>query len=244
MRQGELALESTWITADPWWRLACTMLGIISIDTLLVFRASVSSNNEYKRMGTYEFVSRLTYLMINNERPGFEQTPRAARTATRPRAEEAEESALPVHLRHNARSYGKKNEQPDFDLAMCKGDAASAYKQRCYVCARDKTAFPYGVKTSFYCGHEHCGRAVPLCRDGTGVHSRRCFEVHISECAQRSLSLGTASSSSAGPAAMPGATLFCNCTRNCKYYQSPGALALLKYWDQTYGVLFIPSYGK
>jgi hypothetical protein len=175
------------------------MLGIISIDTLLVFRASVSSNNEYKRMGTYEFVSRLTYLMINNERPGFEQTPRAARTATRPRAEEAEESALPVHLRHNARSYGKKNEQPDFDLAMCKGDAASAYKQRCYVCARDKTAFPYGVKTSFYCGHEYCGRAVPLCRDGTGVHSRRCFEVHISECTQRSISLGTALSSSSGP---------------------------------------------
>ena len=104
-----------------------------------------------------------------------------------------------MHLRHNARSYGKKNEQPSFDHAKCKGDAASPYKMRCYVCARDKAAFPYGVKTSFYCGHEYCGRAVPLCRDGTGAHSRGCFEVHISECAQRSLSLGAASSSSAGP---------------------------------------------
>ena len=45
--------------------------------------------------------------------------------------------------------------------------------------ARDKASFPSGVKTSFYCGHELSGRAVPLCRDGSGHHSRSCFEVHI-----------------------------------------------------------------
>lgn len=64
-----------------------------------------------------------------------------------------------------------------------------AYKKRYGICARDKASFPSGVKTSFYCGHELFGRAVPLCRDGSGHHSRSCFEVHISECAGRGAGL-------------------------------------------------------
>ena len=139
---------------------------------------------------------------LTNSLPGHALPPRTTRTAPRARDDDdaGEAEALPLHRRHSPRPYGKKNEQPDFDPAKSQGgrragpgrsagESKKAYKKRYGICARDKASFPSGVKTSFYCGHELCGRAVPLCRDGSGHHSRSCFEVHISECAGRGVGL-------------------------------------------------------
>jgi len=181
LRQHELDLEYTWVTQNCWFRLFNTILGMTVTDAYLVLKSSVHEDHKEKQLTISRFADDLAKEMIRFEDEG--DHPRTRSAVGRPRsshrtvfatAEEEVEAAVNPENRHTYRSFGKASEQPGWDKKK-----ADYYIQRhCVECRAEGRL----SKTSSFCGAAQCGEKVPLCREGTGFHSRTCMTKHAKRC--------------------------------------------------------------
>ena len=159
LRQSELALEKKWLTTDGWFRLFTTLIGINTVDTMLVLRAESHSRHEYKTMSTRRFTEILAEDLIMNTFDGALSRPKP-RSSSRLVLE-----APPVGSMHILKQFGLRSE---FGLSK-EGEADRLHRKRCSVCSK---------KCAHYCGAVCCNQRA-ICLGGRG--DRGCYTEHLQQ---------------------------------------------------------------
>ena len=66
IRQHEIGVEQTWVTHNCWFRLFCTMVGIVATDVVYGSRMSVHPGHALASMPSWKVVTRLAYQLTHN----------------------------------------------------------------------------------------------------------------------------------------------------------------------------------
>ena len=158
-RQHDLGLEDRWPTKNPWFRLATTMIGINTVDSLKAVRHHAPPGHSYSTIELSQFSDNLAFAMIHNQeddpRDGYSKR-RAKRAATA--------SGIPVKDNKKARLVTKHyllpmpSEERIFQSGKKKGQKYMYRMQKkckCPGCSRGKASFYCAACSDAELGHYH-----------------------------------------------------------------------------------------
>ena len=66
-RQATLKLEKHWVTQNPYFRLSCSLFGMVVVDAWKGLRHGLAGNHPDKRMGLSDFVRRMCWDLLYNQ---------------------------------------------------------------------------------------------------------------------------------------------------------------------------------
>ena len=196
MRQHELNVESKWHTADAFFRLFCTIIGMTVVDTMLAVKCESHPQHAVRDKTTLQFAEALCEEMLVNEIDGAVYHP--GRSEVRARTVNTDAAAgtkMDDGMEHVLASYGcKADASPGEFTKYGKGDYAVQFP--CVVC---------GKKASTYCTRRGCKKkhpegflAPPVCSS----MKRNCWLFHI-RAQDESAEEGPAGSAKRGRYATP-----------------------------------------
>ena len=192
MRQHELNVESKWNTADPYFRIFCTLIGMTVVDTMLAVKAQSHPQHGVRAKSTLEFAELLCEEMLDNELDGKVYDASYGTTRKRP-VNGAVLGGLEETKgeKHVLAPYGWKSDHVASLGKHSPGDYIIQHP--CVICQ---------MKTGYYCTRAECkhvtkGQLVApavCCTSKRGCHSE-----HVSTA--EALKAGAAGASPSGDAA-------------------------------------------
>ena len=179
MRQHELNVEGKWGTADAFFRIFCTLLGITVVDTMLAVKATSHPAHAVRNKTTKEFTESLCEEMLANTIDGamYDRSYGLKRKSLPVNGAAVESAVETPGDMHVLLSFGSKS---DYHQGVMKGAKAKKGTQADYLIQR--TCVVCGAKASTYCSRPACtthrgGRRISpaVCSNG----KRGCIVEHI-----------------------------------------------------------------
>jgi hypothetical protein len=168
-RQSILALETRWLTRDPWFRLLCTIMGMCTVDMHRLFRHhELKVNNKTDKEVDALTIIRFSDLMCGNMKQWQYQYKRRA----------VAEGMAEHPLCRITDDQGNTVRQPT-PLQLSKGKTVgNPVVLSCFVCRRYKSTSDKQQQTAWWCRSCH----MPLCnvprnKEGT-PRMLSCLEEH------------------------------------------------------------------
>ena len=170
LRQHDLALEKTWPTLDPYFRLLTTLLGMVVTDAHLALRRH-TADPTLLTLTMRDFVNLLAQELVTNDLPDDRTS--GATSDPRPRATRAR-SAAPAACEASSSSNDEQHELVRVPTNEHSQGKNRTTQRNCIWCYRFDLAKKQR-KTSWQCCRPGCHDAA-LCHPDTG---RNCFEMHV-----------------------------------------------------------------